>query len=170
MKQIDIKSIYYLLLVCIIIQLATSSCMNKKRCPGVHRYTTAQSGGGGKGHHGSAHFGGGIMKDSRLKGTGIAYHDHGGTSKRKYSTTKYGGTSLKDSKLKGTGIKYHGGMMVDRRESPKQSGNAPWTKSYKRQNKQKAKSGIIPKNLKKPPTSKKKKSTTNKSTKNKYNQ
>lgn len=60
--------------------------------------------------------------------------------------------------------------MVDRRESPTECGNAPWTKNYKRQDKRKAQSGIIPKNLKKPPTPKKKTSTSKKSTKNKYNQ
>ncbi len=155
MKQIPIRAIISLFLVCILIVWTSSSCMNKKRCPGVHRYTT--QGGAG-------------LKDSRQKGTGIAYHNHGGKSKKKYSTTRFGGASLKDSRLKGTGIKYHGGMMVDRRESPKQSGNAPWTKSYKRQNKRKAQSGIIPKNLKKPPTPKKKKTTSKKTTKNKYNQ
>lgn len=111
--------------------------MNKKRCPGVHRYTTPQK---------------------------------AGTAKSKHSTARFGGATIKDGRIHGTGPKYSGGIMIDRRESSRGGGTGAWTKKNKNKDKHKAKSGIIPHNLKKPPAAKHKKAVAKKVTKDKFNE
>jgi len=148
-KKKDFLAIVGLLVLVLFI---AASCMNKKRCPGVHRYTT-QAGTG---------------KERKLNSTGISNPIHKGTSKKKYTTARYGGAVTIDSRLKGGGMNYSGGMLKDRRESPNNLGTGAWTKKNSNKDKHKAKSGIIPPNLKKPPKSKSKKSSSKKVTKSKY--
>lgn len=45
MKNIQIRALISMFLICILLVWTSSSCMNRKRCPGVHRYTT-QGGAG----------------------------------------------------------------------------------------------------------------------------
>lgn len=111
------------LLFCIGIALYTStSCMSRKRCPGVHKYTTPQS---------------------------------AGSKNSKHSGSHYGGATTHDSRLKGATLRLSGGFGKERRESGKNMGTGAWTKKNKNKDKHKAKSGIIPPNLKKPPKAKK---------------
>lgn len=144
-----------LIVLLTIILSISNSCMSIKRCPGVHRYTT--QGGGGK--------------ESRHKGTGIANPNHDGKSKKKYSSARYGGATIKDSKLgAGSTLTYSGGILKDSRESSRSRGTGAWTKKNLNKDKHKAKSGIIPPHLKKPPKSKHKKSTSKKVVKDKFDQ
>lgn len=146
------KDLFALVGLLILVLFLAVSCMNKKRCPGVHRYTT-QAGTG---------------KERKLNSTGISNPNHSAKSKKKYTTARYGGAVTVDSRLKGGGMNYSGGMLKDRRESPNNTGTGAWTKKNRNKDKHKAKSGIIPPHLKKPPKPKNQKSATKKVTKKKY--
>ena len=155
MKQDIIKTTFLVLFIAMIILLLSNSCMSRKRCPGVHRYTTQ----------------GGLGKERRLNGTGISNPNHAAKSKKKYSSARYGGATVKDSKLgAGSTLKYSGGILKDSRESSNSRGTGAWTKKNLNKDKHKAKSGIIPPHLKKPPKSKHKKSSTKREVKDKFDQ